>query len=181
MARELDPLVDARSRTIGLILVMMCTLAIIVVSTQGGGIQKVTNKDLIWFALALTSCCFITFGVFRRRFLTTLFNRRMAAFMCSICIFILINRVLGWYSHQSPEAILGNDTLSLAGMISSFAAVNDVRLFGMVLWFLLIRFFMVAYPESSAFLFTLSGTGACALFVWLWRRPKTEIEKTQLQ
>ncbi len=177
IVRELDPSIEARSRIFGTAMVVSTTFGVILVVTRGKAIDKVTNVDLILFALVMSACCIGVFGIFRRRLLTTLFNRRIAAFICLFSIFILLNRIAGWQLGQSTETILGTDSFMAAGMMAMFAVLTDIRVIAVAVWFVGIRIWMAVSPELSPSLFTLSGLGASAIFVLIWRGPKEQSEK----
>jgi eukaryotic-like serine/threonine-protein kinase len=115
--RELDPRIGRRTRVNGFLLVLTATIAIratMTIAERNGPIGPVALVIMMALGIALT---LLVIGTLRKRLLTTLFNRRLAAFALVLESSFLFNRTLSWIRNTPVHVTLGHDLVIGAAMM----------------------------------------------------------------
>jgi hypothetical protein len=171
IARDLDPTVAARSRMLFVSAIGICCLGLalgILVKFRG---SNITPKDLVVFAAVSVASTLVVLGVLRRRVGETLFNRRMAAFLCCSVGFLLFHRLLALHAGQTVSQILFDDTLLFLAEVFIGTVTFQRRLIVMVAVLALTLIAMVIDPEGMVWYFQWMSMAVVPAVIWAWKTP----------
>lgn len=172
IARDLDPSVAARSRMIVVGLVGICGLTIALGIHLSSSHIDMTPTDLVTYAAMMLASNFVVLGIFYRRAVETLFNRRMIAFLFLGVGFMLIHRLIALRTGEKVSEILLYDALMMFTAASIGTATFERRLFVLAVVCGLCTAAMVIQPERTVVYFQLMTLGVLPGTIWVWRTPR---------
>jgi serine/threonine-protein kinase len=165
MARELDPQVARRQRTMvsGALALVGVILAVWGVA---GHWQRATPERLLVQSLAPLAIVSLSVALLRRHLLGTALNRRATAAALVVLGSVTVHRLLGLVDGSTPAQIVKSDAL-LIGAISAVCAAFLFRWLAVpALLMLGTAALGVAFPEHAVLAFALV-TGVCVVTIAL--------------
>ncbi len=126
MARELDPTVSSRARTLSLIAIGALLVFVSVYVGLTFGMGGLTRETLFGIIVVITSFIGVVLFLARRHILTNSFNKRLAAVVMLMLGGSCINRAASLLSEVSPSAVFTTDLGIFLGVMIG-AAVGILR------------------------------------------------------